>query len=260
MTDKYPPIGHYAIIGCSRSAALISLRGSIDWLCWPRFDSPSVFARILDYERGGYFAIRPSVPFRSKRRYLDSTNVLETTMQTDSGTVKLLDLMPVMRESEKRSRLTPFRQILRRIECVSGEVPMEVDFSPRMNYARASTPLRFRAGSICVEQGPIVLNLRSDVKFDLAGPDATARFTMHQGEQHDFALGFDDHSPAVFPCIGAEATAEIDRSIEIWREWSSQCSYDGPYRQAVIRSALVLKLLAYAPSGAIVAAPTTSLP
>jgi GH15 family glucan-1,4-alpha-glucosidase len=260
MTEHYRPISDYATIGCSRSAALISRDGSMDWLCWPRFDSPSLFARILDYERGGYFAIRPAVPFRSKRRYLDATNVLETTMETDSGAVRLLDLMPVMREREKRHRLMPFRQLLRRVEGIAGEVPMEAQFSPRPNYARSAPPLEYRGDTICCVPMPIALNLRSDVRFELAGPDATTRFTLRQGETHDFALGFDDHSPAALPNIGEPATAEIDRTIEFWREWSSQSSFDGPYRDAVLRSALVLKLLAYAPSGAIVAAPTTSLP
>src|SRR5436305_11866248 len=93
--DQYLPIADYAIIGCTRSSALISRDGSIDWLCWPRFDSPSIFARILDYDRGGYFTIRPRGEFRSKRRYLEATNILETTFETASGTVTLLDLMPV---------------------------------------------------------------------------------------------------------------------------------------------------------------------
>src|SRR5438132_11955599 len=98
-------IQDYAIIGNGRSAALISREGSIDWLCWPRFDSPSIFARILDYERGGYFSIRPAMRFKATRRYLPSTNVLETTFECDSGVVRLTDLMPVMRAAEKRNRL-----------------------------------------------------------------------------------------------------------------------------------------------------------
>src|ERR1700719_2277247 len=142
MADaRYRPIADYAIIGCTRSAALISRDGSIDWLCWPRFDSPSIFARILDHERGGFFAIRPEGDFRSTRRYLPRTNVLETTFECGSGSVRRLGLMAVMREEDKRHRLTPFRQILRRIEGVRGEVPIEVQFSPRTDYARSPTNL-----------------------------------------------------------------------------------------------------------------------
>src|ERR1700688_4505221 len=99
--DRYPPIADYALIGDTRSAALISSRGSIDWLCWPRFDADSIFARILDWQAGGFFAIQPDVPFTTSRRYLDGTNVLETTFTCDSGAVRLLDLMPVMSEEEK---------------------------------------------------------------------------------------------------------------------------------------------------------------
>src|SRR5206468_10057289 len=113
---------------------------------------------------------------------------------------------------------------------------------------------------ICCEHNPIVMHLRSDIRFMLAGPDASAQFTVRQGERHDFALAFDDHTPAVFPNIGDEATSEIERTLAFWRDWSSQFSYRGEYGDAVLRSALVLKLLSYAPSGAIVAAPTTSLP
>ena len=257
---KYRPIADYAIIGCTRSAALISRDGSIDWLCWPRFDSPSIFARILDHDRGGFFAIRPAGEFRSTRRYLPRTNVLETTFECDSGSVRLLDLMPVMREEDKRHRLTPFRQILRRIEGVRGEVPIEVQFSPRTNYAQSPANLIARKHTIVCQQIPIVLHLRSHVRFDLHGPDASARFVLKAGERRDFALAFDDHAPAVFPHIGEEATAEIERTIDIWREWCSQFTYDGAHHDEVLRSALVLKLLTYAPSGAIVAAPTTSLP
>ncbi|HEY8183846.1 MAG TPA: glycoside hydrolase family 15 protein [Thermoanaerobaculia bacterium] len=254
------PIADYAIIGCTRSAALISRDGSINWLCWPRFDSPSIFARILDHEKGGYFSIAPSGAFKSQRRYIDSTNVLETTFDTESGTARLIDLMPVMREEGKRHRLTPFRQLLRRIECVAGEVEMEVRFSPRTNYARSSIKLRDRRDSVICEQIPIALHLRSDIRFTLDGPDATARFTIRKGERHDFALAFEDRSPAVMPHIGDEATREIETTLGFWREWSSQCTYDGPHRDQVVRSVLLLKLLSYAPSGAIVAAPTTSLP
>jgi GH15 family glucan-1,4-alpha-glucosidase len=256
----YRPIADYAIIGCTRSAALISRDGSIDWLCWPRFDSPSIFARILDHHKGGYFSISPAGDFKSKRRYIDNTNVLETTFETASGTAELIDLMPVMREEEKRHRLTPFRQLLRRVECVAGEVAMEVRFCPRTHYAQSVVNLRHRRDSVICDQIPIVLHLRSDVRFELDGPDALARFTMRKGERHDFALGFEDRSAAVMPHIGDEATREIETTLQFWREWSSQLTYDGPYRDQVLRSVLVLKLLAYAPSGAIIAAPTTSLP
>jgi GH15 family glucan-1,4-alpha-glucosidase len=258
---RYRPIGEYGIIGDTRSAALISLQGSIDWLCWPRFDSRSLFARILDYDHGGYFAVQPSIAFTSTRKYIDRTNVLETTFETESGIARLLDLMPVMREEEKKRRLTPFRQLLRRIEAIDGEVPLAAHFVPRPDYARVVPEIRAKSRDIIVcEQGPAVFHLRSDVDFACATGAAEARFTLRKGERRYFALSFDDHGPAVFPHIGAEAEGEIERTVDFWQQWSSNCVYEGPHADRVLRSALVLKLLTYAPSGAIVAAPTTSLP
>jgi len=254
MAEKYTPIEEYAVIGDTRSCALISRDGSIDWLCWPRFDSPSLFAAILDADEGGRFSIQPSIPFRATRRYVDDTNVLETTFTTESGVAKLIDLMPVMHESDKRALLTPFRQLLRRVEVMEGEVPIVVRFEPRPDYGRREPVLKTMKNAIfCVDRAT-VLHLHSDVTLD------NGTMTLRRGERADFALAFDDKTPAVYPAVGDEATAEIERTLRFWKEWSSQLAYDGEYRQAVMRSALLLKLLTYAPSGAIVAAPTTSLP
>ncbi len=256
----YPPIADYAAIGCTRSVALISRGGSIDWLCWPRFDSASVFGRILDAEKGGFFAIRPSVEHQATRRYLDGTNVIETTFTTESGVARMLDLMPVFTEEEKQKRLTPFRQLLRRIEVIEGDVPIEIVYAPRPEYGRITPRLDVRRDGVYCAWGARVLNLRSDCKFAVDEGTATSLLTLHAGQWRIFALGFDEDTPAVLPCIGDEASAEIERTIAFWRTWSSQLTYNGPYRDLVLRSVLVLKLLTYAPSGAIVAAPTTSLP
>ena len=262
MTKRYAPIADYGVIGDTHSAALISRGGSIDWLCWPRHDSRSLFAALLDAERGGCFRIAPATTFRTTRRYIGETNVLETTFHVDGGVARLTDLMPVMREEEKRHRLSPFRQLLRRIECVEGEVPIEVFYHPRPNYARSNVVLSSRFDTIACQNGPTVMHLRTDAEMRIADDNGTAAasFTLHAGERRDFALAFDDHAPAVFPNIGDAATGEIERTVAFWREWSSHLRYDGEYRDHVLRSALVLKLLTYAPSGAIVAAATTSLP
>jgi GH15 family glucan-1,4-alpha-glucosidase len=246
-------IGDYAVIGDTRSIALISRRGSIDWLCWPRFDAPSIFARLLDANRGGHFSIAPAAPFTATRRYIDGTNVLETTFVCDGGEAKLVDLMPVMTEEQKQRRITPFRQLLRRVECLRGEVPMRVEFAPRPDYARVVPRLELRDDRVCCAWGARVLNLRNDARLDERG---VAEFTLRLGEKKTFALGYDDHAPAVF----ARLDEDIQASIDFWTAWSSQLAYKGPYRDAVLRSALVLKLLTYAPSGGIVAAATTSLP
>ncbi|HKO57686.1 MAG TPA: glycoside hydrolase family 15 protein [Thermoanaerobaculia bacterium] len=259
-SGAYEPIADYAAIGDTRSCALVSARGSIDWLCWPRFDSPSLFARLLDAKRGGHFAIHPEAPFRATRRYLPGTNVLETTFITDTGTATLLDLMPVMREETKTTHLSPLRELLRRVDVTEGEVPMVAEYAPRLDYARVAPRLALRGDCVFCVDGPVVLHLRSDAPLMIDGSTATARFTLRQGERKDFALAFDSHSPAVLPRMGEEASAEIGRTLAFWRKWVEQCVYEGPYRDAVIRSALLLKLMSHAPSGAIVAAPTTSLP
>jgi GH15 family glucan-1,4-alpha-glucosidase len=258
--DRYLPIADYAVVGCTRSVALISRAGSIDWLCWPRFDSESIFGRILDAEKGGFFAICPAIPFEARRRYVDGTNVIETTFTTESGVARLLDLMPVMTEEEKGKRLSPFRALLRRVEVIDGEVSLEVVYTPRPDYGRITPDLAIRRDSVYCAWGARVLNLRSDAAFTVDGGTATACVSLHAGESRTFALGFDDQTPAVLPALGDEATAGIERTIDFWRKWSAQLTYEGPHRDLVLRSTLILKLLTYAPSGAIVAAPTTSLP
>ncbi len=259
--DAYRPISDYAIIGDSRSAALVSRDGSIDWLCWPRFDSRSVFARLLDAGKGGSFSLAPSIAFSATRRYIDNTNVLETTYETDRGRVRVLDLMPALAEAEKRGTLRPLRQLLRRVEGISGEVPMSAVYEPRPDYARVVPRLEFRNGdTVWCASGPEVWYLRSNAKLELEQARATSAFTIRQGERKHFALSYETHAPAIFPNIDSTADETIAQTIDFWQRWSSSLTYDGPHRHSVLRSALTLKLLAYAPSGGIVAAPTTSLP
>src|SRR5690349_2413877 len=136
MPPVWSPISDYAIIGDCRSAALISKEGSIDWLCLPRFDSPSIFAALLDPERGRRFSIRPTQPSTATRRYVDNTNVLETTFVTDTGTVRLTDLMPVESEAQKAKELFPDHELLRRIQCDTGTVEIEAVFDPRPDFGR----------------------------------------------------------------------------------------------------------------------------
>jgi len=162
--------------------------------------------------------------------------------------------MPVMTEEEKKHRITPFRQILRRLEGVRGEVPIVVEFAPRPDYARLVPRLELHRDCLHCAWGAHVLNLRSDARFDERG---IAELTLRAGERRTFALGYDDHTPAVFPSLDG---GDVDCSIAFWKKWSSQLAYRGPHADAVLRSALVLKLLTYAPSGGIVAAATTSLP
>ena len=258
-----PSIGQYAIIGDCRSAALVSRDGSLDWLCWPRFDSPSLFGALLDPTKGGRFVVRPVGSFSSERRYVGDTNVLETTFRTPTGVARLTDLMPVCSEVERRRELWPQHQVLRAIECLAGEVELEFVCDPRPDYARTTPRLRDRRLlGVRYEHHNTALILHSDLPLTLFGDDtgARGRAVLRAGERRHVSLVFSQGEPAVIPPLGAVAERKIRTSIEWWEHWASLCTYRGPYRQAVIRSALTLKLMTYAPSGAVVAAPTASLP
>lgn len=257
------PIRDYAMIGDTRSAALIARDGSLDWLCWPRFDSPSQFAALLDPARGGRFRIQPRGVYETERRYLPETNVLETRFHSPRGTVAVRDLMPVAAEEAKHVHLMAEHEVLRAVEGLTGDVVIEMSYEPRPGYARTRPRLE-RRGELGVwcQAGRGVLILASDVPLVLAGDQsqATATIRLRAGERRFFSLSYSEDGPAVMPALGRVAEDRLAGSIRWWREWATRCTYRGPHRAAVVRSALVLKLLSYAPSGAVVAAPTTSLP
>ncbi len=258
-----PPIADYALIGDCRSAALVSRDGSLDWLCWPRFDSPALFAALLDAEHGGRFQIRPTGEYRVERRYLPDTNVLETVFQTSDGAVALRDLMPVASEEEKRTGLLPEHEVLREVEGLAGEVEVEILYDPRPDYARERPRLtqRGQLGLWC-PAGRGALTLQSELSLEVArdGRGARGLARIRAGERAHLSLVYSEQAPAVVPPLGGSARERLERSIRWWREWADRCTYEGPHREAVVRSALALKLMTYAPSGAVVAAPTTSLP
>ena len=263
MASEYPPIGDYAIIGNCRSAALVSSAGSIDWLCWPRFNSPSVFAALLDAENGGRFRVSPSGPWTSTRRYIGESAVLETTFRTPTGAARLVDLMPVMQEGDKADELWPDHEVLRRIECIDGSVDVEVLFDPRPDYARATPWFRQAPyGLVCASQNQ-VFALRSERPLQLPsahrGP-AHGRARLQAGESWALSLSYCQEVPAILLPLGDAAVSRIGRSIDWWNGWMSRCRYDGPWAPLVRRSAITLKLMTYSPSGALIAAPTTSLP
>jgi GH15 family glucan-1,4-alpha-glucosidase len=258
-----PNIEDYAIVGDCRSAALISNGGSIDWLCLPRFDSPSIFAAMLDPARGGRFTIRPRQPFDTQRRYIGQTNVLETTFITGTGVLRLTDLMPVATESEKARELFPDHEILRKLHCEQGAVEVEILFDPRPDYARVM-PRFFTSSTLgyFYEHRAQILALRSDVSLEVSTnlSSIAGSAILRSGESRYLSMTFTHGYPAVLTELGVAAEMRIMRSIAWWEKWVDQCHYEGPYRAEIVRSALTLKLMTYAPSGAIVAAPTTSLP
>jgi GH15 family glucan-1,4-alpha-glucosidase len=259
----YPPISDYALIGDCRSAGLISRDGSLEWLCLPRFDSPSIFAAVLDAENGGRFLVRPLGEFRTERRYLANTNVLETVFRTPTGACVLRDLMSVSSEEVKRAHLTSEHEVLRELEGLEGEVEVEILYDPRPDYGRARSLLEQRGalGLRCEVDGTS-LTLRSELPLELTDGDrsASGAARIRSGERKYLSLTYSMEAPAVVPLLGEAARGRIERTVRWWQEWANRCAYEGPYRDAVVRSALALKLMTYAPSGALVAAPTTSLP
>jgi GH15 family glucan-1,4-alpha-glucosidase len=256
-----PKIDDYALIGDCRSAALVSRYGSIDWLCWPRFDSPSIFAAILDRHNGGFWSIAPVGDCRFQRAYIRDSNVLETEFICPDARVTLTDLMPVAGEEFKRRNMQPDHEILRHLACSQGELLLEIDFRPRARYG--AKPVKVRDLGVCglrLDVGRGAYWLRSTIPLSVEEGCARARIVLNRGEELQFSLSYAEESPSVLPLLGEPVRAAIRRSVAWWQEWASKSNYQGPYRDAVTRSALVLKLLAYSPSGAIIAAPTTSLP
>ncbi len=261
-SGSYPKIQEYALVGDCRSVALISHRGSIEWLCWPRFDSASILAAILDRNRGGHWSICPSDPLDSvSRRYVADSNVLETVWTCRNGRLVVTDLMPVASEDAKRNTLVPDHELVRQVECTQGEVEIEVDFCPRPFYGRDSSQLR-DSGKLGVrmEVGRGVYWLRSQLPLQLAEGRARGRGKVRAGEKLHFSLSYGEQAPLVLSPLGHWTSERITQSVLWWQRWARCANYDGVNRDAVLRSALMLKLMSYAPSGAIIAAPTTSLP
>ena len=264
-TGDVPKIQDYAIIGDGRSAALVSNRGSIDWLCWPRFDSPSIFGAIVDPKIGGSWSIRPAHDSKVSRRYLDKTNVLETTFTNGAVKIILTDFMSVTSEQKKRKRLWPEHEIMRQVGCEGADADVIFEFNPRLDYGRV-VPKIDNVGKLGWRfgLGTHVYTLRSDVDLDFKqsgdSPHAIAKVRLKAGETMAFSLNFSEEGPAVLPPLGDDGTERLKLTTAWWRDWISHSNYHGQYEKHVARSALALKLLSYAPSGAIVAAPTTSLP
>lgn len=257
--DPYLPIEDYAAIGNQVTAALVSRDGSIDWACFPRIDSPSVFGRLLDARDGGYWQIAPVGEAQGVRRYLPDTNVLEMTFHTASGTVTLTDFMPPWHAPGASPRESA---IVRIVRGLAGTVDMRIAYAPRFDYGRRAGATTARAGvGMRTVDGNDALTLHSPIGLTPAAGAATATFAVSAGETVAFVLTHTDRGSAGWqPRLVDEAPRLQVQTEAYWRSWLSRCRYEGPYQEAVRRSALALKLLRYAPTGATVAAITTSLP
>jgi len=252
----YKPISDYGVIGDMHSAALVGLDGSIDWYCAPRFDSPSVFAALLDTGKGGRFQLSPVESFTTNQSYEGETNVLSTIFESKQGRIKLTDFMPCFME---KGELKGLHEIHRIVDCVEGELGLRIIFQPRLDYARGKTTIQdTREGCTAKNQGHQV-NLASSTKLHVSDEDTlTSEFKLSKGQRVVFVLKW-GKSPAI-PASRYETARKLSRTVSYWKRWVGHVKYQGPFRANVVRSCLVLKLLQYAPTGAMVAAVTTSLP
>ena len=266
---SYQPIEHYGIIGNMHTIALVGMNGSIDWYCFPHIDSDAVFCALLDDEKGGRFVIQPGGEFDSKSEYLPQTNILITRFRNRTGIMKLTDFMPVRRsgpESHEEERHVFYRLI----EMEQGQMDVVVRFEPRFDYARADTALRFVDGGLIAEGGGKSLALMSTKQLEIHDQGAGALWTLKAGDKVSLRAGSTgesgqccakDFEPAEIP----KTEEDLEETKQFWLQWLDKRETGlgfslGYYKDMVERSALVLKLLYYGPTGTIAAAATTSLP
>ena len=253
----YLPIEQHGVIGNMRTVALVGRNGCIDWFCFPDFDSPSVFAAILDDQRGGRFSIcMDTADPNCKQLYWPDTNVLVTRFLSNDGVVEIVDYMPI---GEPRAG-GGFHGLIRRVRAIRGEVRLRMLCEPAFNYARDSHTTELAEGGARFISANLTLGLASTVPLRRTDLGVAAEFTLREGASTSFELhalnedlngiGIDDDT----------ADRLFRATVKYWRDWLSHCTYRGRWREMVNRSALVLKLLTFAPTGAIVAAPTCSLP
>jgi alpha,alpha-trehalase len=260
--DAFQPIASYGLLSDCNSAALVGRDGSIDWLCVPRFDSPAVFARLLDPD-AGHWVIRPAGEFSSERRYLPGTLVLETTFTTDTGTARLRDAL-VFAEGQRGHELgldTP-HELLRAVEGVSGTVGLVLELAPRPEYGLVRPLFRQTEQGGRTFGGPNQIVVHAGAPVEIEGSTMRSSFTVSAGETVGFALRWapPETSPPD-PTAPGRVAARIEDTTAGWESWEAEHDiYEGPHRELVRLSSRVLKGLTYRPTGAIVAAPTTSLP
>jgi GH15 family glucan-1,4-alpha-glucosidase len=254
----YQPIENYGLIGDLHTVALVGMNGSIDWLCLPRFDSPSVFAAILDDEKGGRFSIAPEGEgLRHRQYYWPETNVLVTRFLSPDGVGQITDFMPVGLGPDATGR----HQVIRRVQTVRGQLRYRMECRPAFDYGRATHSVEVDSGGATFRSPDLTLGLRTERELETRDGGVTSEFVLGEGESAIFVLGSLEAGCGCDRLLSeAEAEELLGRTIEYWRRWLAQCTYRGRWREMVQRSALTLKLLTYEPTGAIVAAPTCSLP
>jgi GH15 family glucan-1,4-alpha-glucosidase len=252
----YKNIDNFGVIGDLHSAALVGVDGSIDWCCVPRFDSPSIFGAILDDAKGGFFRITPTVEARFKQMYLPDTNVLVTRFLSPDGVAEVVDFMPW------RGGKAGTQAIVRIARCVRGSVSLRAECIPAFDYARQPHETTIEGCRVFFRNPELTLSLCASATFHLFRTGVASEFTLHENQQQSFVLEVNqDQKESKTPDdVEAHSRALLFETLENWRSWANRCTYSGRWREMVMRSALTLKLLMYEPTGAIVAAPTCSLP
>ena len=253
---SYLPIEDHGVIGNLHTAALVGVDGTIDWLCLPAFDSPSVFCAILDDEKGGHFSLRPVEYARSQQLYLPDTNVLLTRYFSPQGLAETLDFMPIITRRGQRHRL------VRNVRVIRGKMTFDAECRPAFDYARRGHTISVGKSGAVFSSGVGCLGLATDVPLREREREAAgARFTLGGGERATFVLAHlqEGEGPGeILSEVGFEEL--LSSTLHYWRRWLSQSTYQGRWREVVNRSSLVLKLMVYDPTGALVAAPTMGLP
>jgi GH15 family glucan-1,4-alpha-glucosidase len=258
----YPPIGDYAFISDCHATALVSLSGSIDWCCMPRIDSASCFGRLLDWQNGGYCRVAPVDPYEVTRRYLGRTLILETTYRTDRGRVRLLDFLPMREGGAAR----PYRQIIRILEGIEGEMRLGVEIVPRFDYGAIRPWIRrYNDGAYVAIGGYQGLLLSGNMELNIEKRhQLQSTCEIKKGERKYLSVLYrrpEDLDERTIEVVSADDVGHrLDQTMDWWKNWSKNVNITGPYSDLVCRSAIVLKGLQNAPTGAIAAAPTTSLP
>ena len=254
----YQPIENYGLIGNMHTVALVGMNGSIDWFCFPHFDSPSVFASILDDKKGGHFKIAPTTEVvRNKQFYWPDTNVLITRFLSPDGVGEITDYMPIHMESEGHGS----HQLVRRVGVVRGTLAFRLECRPAFNYARDEHRTVVSDDGALFHGPNINLGLASRIAMKPEGNGVVAEFVLHEGQSATFILQDpEDREGSGLSLSESESAKLFKKTVEYWRQWIGKSTYTGRWREQVHRSALVLKLLTFEPTGAIVAAPTCSLP
>ncbi len=257
----YQPIENYGIIGDMHTVALVGMNGSIDWLCFPHFDSPSVFAAILDQKKGGHYRISPhNFDVNHKQFYWPETNVLVTRFLSTHGVGDVTDYMTAP-EHARGNANHHHHQLFRRVRAIRGQMTFRLECFPAFNYARDDHNVRLTPDGAAFDSPKLNLGLATRIPLTRQRGGVAADFTLREGETAVFLLQEIETGAGCGVCLSdGEASDVFVNTVEYWRRWISKCTYTGRWREMVYRSALILKLLTYEPSGAIVAAPTCSLP